>query len=178
MAEWPTQGVIVHPRRSRGWTITSRVGHSAWHPRVRALFVLLSRHNYFYQWINHKTTFYTSLRFIRRLTPYNVSVRTWASCAVELTSRLELITSFRLLRFYFSSNFYVSYIIGKLGICSFQRYATLKNLSSRKGAVISWMRYKCEIGTFVILLRCLTAHSIGTAGRIFTCRISLKREKS
>ena len=119
-----------------------------------------------------------SLRFIRRLTPYNVSVRTWASCAVELTSGLELITSFRLLRFYFSSNFYVSYIIGKLGICSFQRYATLKNLSSRKGAVISWVRYKCEIGTFVILLRCLTAHSIGTAGRIFTCRISLKREHS
>ena len=78
-----------------------------------------------------------SLRFIRRLTPYNVSVRTWASCAVELTSGLELITSFRLLRFYFSSNFYVSYIIGKLGICCFQRYATLKNLSSRKGAVIS-----------------------------------------
>ena len=78
-----------------------------------------------------------SLRFIRRLTPYNVSVRTWASCAVELTSGLELITSFRLLRFYFSSNFYVSYIIGKLGICSFQRYATPKNLSSRKGAVIS-----------------------------------------
>ena len=78
-----------------------------------------------------------SLRFIRRLTPYNVSVRTWASCVVELTSGLEVITSFRLLRFYFSSNFYVSYIIGKLGICSFQRYATLKNPSSRKGAVIS-----------------------------------------
>ena len=34
-----------------------------------------------------------SLRFIRRLTPYNVSVRTWASCAVEITSGLELITS-------------------------------------------------------------------------------------
>ena len=61
----------------------------------------------------------------------------WASCAVELTSGLELITSFWLLRFYFSSNFYVSYIIEKLGICSFQRYATLKNLSSRKRAVIS-----------------------------------------
>ena len=79
----------------------------------------------------------TSLRFIRRLTPYNVSVRTWASCAVELTSGLELITSFRLLRFYCSSNFYVSYIIKKLGICSFQRYATIKYLSSRKGAVTS-----------------------------------------
>ena len=31
-----------------------------------------------------------SLRFIRRLTRYNVSVRTWVSCAVELASRLEL----------------------------------------------------------------------------------------
>ena len=107
----------------------------------------------------YKGIFRGSLRFIRLLTLYNVSVRNWASCAVELTSGLELINSFRLLRFYFSSNIYVSYIIGKLGICSFQRY-------------------KCEIGTFVILLRCLTAHSIRTAGRIFTCHISLKRENS
>ena len=29
--------------------------------------------------------------FIRPLTPYNVSVRPWASCAVELISGLELI---------------------------------------------------------------------------------------
>ena len=96
-------------------------------------------HQMFHFYFSHQIMFniHTSLRFIRRLTPYNVSVRTWASCAVELTSGHELITSFRLLRFYFSPNFYVSHIIGKLGICSFQRYATLKNLSSRKGAVIS-----------------------------------------
>ena len=32
--------------------------------------------------------FSPSLRFIRRLTPYNVSVRTRAACAVELTSTI------------------------------------------------------------------------------------------
>ena len=37
-----------------------------------------------------------SLRFIRRLTPCNVSFRPWVRCAVELISGLGLITSFRL----------------------------------------------------------------------------------
>ena len=47
-----------------------------------------------------------SLRLIRRLTLYNVSVRPWVSCAVELViSGLELMTSFRLLHFYFLSDF-------------------------------------------------------------------------
>ena len=37
-------------------------------------------------------------------TLYNISVPPWESCVVELISGLELITSFRLLHFHFSSD--------------------------------------------------------------------------
>ena len=78
--------------------------------------------------------------------------------------------------FYFWSDFQESYVIGKLKICSFQRYATLKNLFSRKRAVISWMRYKCEIGTFLILLHCLT-HSIRIAKLDFYVSHTVEKRK-
>ena len=66
----------------------------------------------------------------------------------------------------------------KAGNMPFKRYATLivKNLSSHKRAVISWMQYKCEIGTLVILF-CLTAHSIWMASLIFHMSPTVEKRK-
>ena len=54
MAEWPTRGVIVHPRQSQEWTITSMVGHSAMSPSGQGIICILIRRIYkyvTYKWI-------------------------------------------------------------------------------------------------------------------------------